>query len=417
MSEASGRSPDEVPDPVSDTTPDAVSGRTAREDGGARDERDALDERNDVSGQRMVNIEPGPGEGDGDDELALRRLFQGAVAGLEPSAGSLDHLRRAVPARRARKRQALVGACAAVVLIGTAVPAFVHVASSGGLSASDAVNAGHGEDAQGGTGAETGVEGGQGTHGPANGGQPSQGADQGAGDGQSPGAAGGPQQSQGAGNGSASRCAPDQLGVSSEGAHGPDDQGRFYGNFRIANVSGQDCVVDGSGVVGFEARGAADPGRIAVVRHTSGDNGSGLPDPSQESSSLVLKPNGSYEVKFVWVPSETCPTTGTTPTPPPPTPTEQPTTQPPTVAPTTTADPGPSTGTGGTGTAGSGAEAGAGSDAGTGTTPQLLHEDGAPADGSVVVSHTAEPGGPTASAIVTNACAGVIYRTGILNAS
>ncbi|MDV9193752.1 hypothetical protein R6L23_37025, partial [Streptomyces sp. SR27] len=64
---------------------------------------DAREERDDLSGQRMVNIEPGPGEGHGDDELALRRLFQGAVSGLEPSKGSLEHLRRAVPARRARK--------------------------------------------------------------------------------------------------------------------------------------------------------------------------------------------------------------------------------------------------------------------------------------------------------------------------
>ncbi|MGW8361313.1 hypothetical protein ACWGK1_12185 [Streptomyces wedmorensis] len=417
MSETSGRAPDEAPDEVSGTAPDGTPGEVLRGDGGARDERDALDERNDVSGQRMVNIETGPGDGDGDEELALRRLFQGAVAGLEPTAGSLEHLRRAVPARRARKRQAFVGACAAAVLIGTAVPAFVHVASSGGLSASDAVNAGHGEDAQGGTGDDAGVEGAQSTKAPAGGVSPSQGTDEGSAGDPRPGAAGGPRQSQDAGNGSAPRCAADQLGVSSEGAQGPDDQGRFHGNFRIANVSGRDCVVDGAGVVGFEARGAADPGRISVVRHTSGDGGSGLPDPSQESSSVVLKPNGSYEVKFVWVPSETCPTTGASPTPTPPTPTEQPTEQPPTAPPTTTVDPGPTTGTGGTGTAGTGAEAGAGSEAGTGVSAQLLHDDGAPADGSVVVSHTAEPGGPTASAIVTNACAGVIYRTGILSAS
>ncbi|CAM5418148.1 hypothetical protein STANM309S_03678 [Streptomyces tanashiensis] len=122
---------------------------SAREDGTAAEKPEALDERDELSGQRMVNIEPGPGEGD--DELALRRLFQDAVGGMEPSLGSLEHLRRAVPARRARKRQAIVGAAAAAVLIGTAVPAFVHVAASGGLSAANPVNAGHGEQAQGGT--------------------------------------------------------------------------------------------------------------------------------------------------------------------------------------------------------------------------------------------------------------------------
>ncbi|MFD3992071.1 hypothetical protein [Streptomyces sp. NPDC058583] len=376
------------------------------------------DERDDLSGQRMVNIEPGPGEGDGDDELALRRLFQSAVSGLEPSLGSLEHLRRAVPARRARKRQAVVGAAAAAVLIGTAVPAFVHVASSGGVSAAgNPVNAGHGEEAQGGTGAETGIEGGQSAAPPASTVSPSQGA--------ADGTAGKPQRP-GPGVSSASRqaaeearpgafpaCVAEQLGVSSAGAGGPDGEGKVHGTFRIANISDRVCIVEGSGVVGFEARGAADPARISVIRHTSGDGGSGLPDPSQEFSALALKPNGSYEVKFVWVPSETCPTTPTTPPPTVPPSTEPPTTPPTTDTPTHgTGTPDPS---GGTGSGGSGTDPGTGPDAGT--APQLLHEDGGPADGSVLVSHVAEPGGPSASATIPNACAGTIYRTGVLAGS
>ncbi|MFD8640900.1 hypothetical protein ACFV14_11390 [Streptomyces zaomyceticus] len=404
-----------------------VTGRTGENDGDVETgDTDAPDERDDLSGQRMVNIEPGPGEGDGDDELALRRLFQGAVSGLEPTPGSLEHLRRAVPARRARKRQAIVGAAAAAVLIGTAVPAFVHVAASGGISAAgNPVNAGHGEEAQGGTGTETGVEGGQSSRGPASSVSPSQGAADGSsGKPQRPGpgvSGTGPRQTQGAGSGSL-RCGAEQLGVSGAGAGGPDGEGKVYGTFRITNISGQDCVVDGSGVVSFEARGAADPARISVIRHTSGDGGGGLPDPSQESSSLVLGPSGSYEVKFVWVPSETCPTTGTSPTPTTPPPTEQPTTPPPTENPTggNTGNPEPTegAGSGGGGTEpGTGAEAGAGADAGTGAAPQLLREDGGLADGSVLVSHVAEPGGPAASAIVPNACAGTIYRTGILAGS
>ncbi|WP_435969257.1 hypothetical protein [Streptomyces sp. Qhu_M48] len=378
---------------------------------------DARDERDDLSGQRMVNIEPG--EGDGDDELALRRLFQGAVSGLEPSQGSLEHLRRAVPARRARKRQAIVGAAAAAVLIGTAVPAFVHVAASGGVSAAgNPVNAGHGEEAQGGTGTETGVEGGKSSTAPASSVSPSQGAADGSeGEPQRPGpgiSGSGPRQPQGGGDGSTPRCGAGQLGVSGADAGGPDGEGRVYGTFRIANVSGQDCVVDGSGIVSFEARGAADPGRISVVRHTSGDGGSGLPDPSQESSSLLLKPSGSYEVKFVWVPSETCRTTGTTPTPTEPPPTEEPTTPPTTVPPTEpTGDPEP---TEGAGSGGGGTVPGTGSEGGAdaGAAPQLLRADGGLADGSVLVSHVAEPGGPSASASIPNACAGTIYRTGVL---
>ncbi|MFF1507282.1 hypothetical protein [Streptomyces sp. NPDC058326] len=389
--------------------------------GGAHVPRDAREERDDLSGQRMVNIEPGDGEGD--EELALRRLFQSAVSGLEPSADSLDHLRRAVPARRARKRQAVVGAAAAAVLIGTAVPAFVHVAASGGVSAAGSpVNAGHGEEAQGGTGTETGIEGGQSASPPASSVSPSQGTAEGS-EGKpqrpGPGVSGtGPGETRGADTGSLPRCGAEQLGVSSAQAGGPDGEGKVHGAFRIANVSGQDCVVDGSGIVSFEARGAADPARISVVRHTAGDGGSGLPDPSQESSPLVLKASGSYEVKFVWVPSETCPTTGTTPTPTPTQPSEPPTTPPPTAPPTGgTADPDPSegAGSGGTGTGpGTGTEAGTGAD--TGAAPQLLREDG-PADGSVLVSHVAEPGGPSASATIPDACAGTIYRTGVLDAS
>ncbi|MGW4705839.1 hypothetical protein ACWEP1_36530, partial [Streptomyces sp. NPDC004285] len=124
--------PEVTPGAAPGVTPEAASAvGAAPEEPDAPDERDERDERDELSGQRMVKIEPGPGEGG--DELALRRLFQDAVGDLEPSLGSLEHLRRAVPARRARKRQAIVGAAAAAVLIGTAVPAFVHVAASGGL--------------------------------------------------------------------------------------------------------------------------------------------------------------------------------------------------------------------------------------------------------------------------------------------
>ena len=55
------------------------------------------------------------------DEVALCRLLRGAVQDLEPADGTLDHLHRAVPARRARRRQGVVGAAAAALLIGTAI--------------------------------------------------------------------------------------------------------------------------------------------------------------------------------------------------------------------------------------------------------------------------------------------------------
>ncbi|KKZ71233.1 hypothetical protein VO63_24985 [Streptomyces showdoensis] len=319
------------------------------------------------------------------------------MSGLEPSEGTLEHLRRAVPARRARRRQAVVGIAAAVVLVGTAVPALVHVASSGGISADKAVNAGHGEQAQGGTGTETGVEGGQKSHAPPAGtASPEQGGTGGAGKPSVPvpgsgGEAGTPTSPPV----TSPTCEAGQLSVSAVQSGAPDADGKVYGSFRIANVSGKDCMVGGPGHVGFQAKGAADAAKITVVEHTFGDAANGLPDPTQESPTLVLTPANAYEVRFAWVPSETCPTTNPTPTP----------------------TPTPSSGGGGPASNG-GATGGS---AGTGTTgnpasAQLL-TDGTPADGSVAVTHTAEAGGPVAEATIPNACAGTIYRTGVLDAS
>ncbi|MGM7444416.1 hypothetical protein ACPW7O_23800, partial [Streptomyces tunisiensis] len=85
------------------------------------------------------------------DELHLRTLLHQAVQDVEPSDGTLDYLRRAVPARRARKRQALVGAAAAALFLGTAVPALVHVSTASGPDANPSA-VGHASQAQGGTG-------------------------------------------------------------------------------------------------------------------------------------------------------------------------------------------------------------------------------------------------------------------------
>ncbi|MFJ5227553.1 hypothetical protein [Streptomyces sp. NPDC088400] len=336
---------------------------------------------------------------DDGDELALRRLMRGAVADLRPSDGALDQLRKAVPARRARKRQAIVGMAAAALLIGTAVPAFVHVANSGGTSDDHPVNAGHRQEAQGGTDAD----------------KPGDGAardkdrpsDKVSAEENDPGkkdkkddpeseASGGekgdsskPADSYTASSGS---CGAGQLAISAAEAGAPDSGGTVYGTFRIANVSGADCSVTGRGTVGFQALGAADQARITVVAHTPGDAAAGLPDPSQESTALVLPPNGAYEVKFAWVPADSCPTTGASPDPSP-------------------TDDGASGGT----SAGPDTGTGSGSD-GSGAETQL-RDDGGTADGSVSVSHTPEAGQPTAQATIPNACAGTIYRTGILAAT
>ncbi|MBO0515707.1 hypothetical protein [Streptomyces beijiangensis] len=329
------------------------------------------------------------------DELALRRLMRSAVQELEPSEDALDHLHRAIPARRARKRQAVVGACAAALLVGTAVPAFIHVANSGSSSQNKPAVAGR-QQAQGGTGEQTGSR------------TTEPGADSRAGSATDPGTADGetgtgadPDKAPhgtaagGAGTDTPSSslqdlpaCDPSQLGVTSQKAGSPDPSGKVYGTFRISNISGTQCAVSDAGKVEFHVQGAADRSKIKVVEHTSGDAATGLPDPSQETSAVALAPAQAYEVKFAWVPTDTCPATNPSPDP----------------TPSATA----------TGATDAGTSTGNEAPSGTGT---QLSSDGGASDGSVAVVHTAEPGAPTAEATIPNACAGTIYRTGVLDAS
>ncbi|MFE4331289.1 hypothetical protein ACFRQM_18185 [Streptomyces sp. NPDC056831] len=377
--------------------------------GGAGDlcEGDAAAETAELGGlSSLFGESPGAGSGSGGgggpdmDEVVLRRMLRGAVQHIEPRDGTLDHLYRAVPARRARRRQAVVGMAAAALLIGTAVPAFVHVANSGGSSTADPAIAGHGEQAQGGSGTDNGSGAGGKSSGGSTDGQgdgagnqptstssPSDSRGQGA-DGSLVGGAAGPANSAAA---SMPTCDPGQLGVASAETGEAGADGTVYGTFRIANVSGTDCSVSSSGSVGFQAMGAADPAKITVVQHTAGDAAAGLPDPAQEQGTVLLKPSMAYEVKFAWVPKDTCPTSGGSPSP---TPTD--------------------------GAGGASGAAAAGTGAGTtdgtsDTAAQLGSEDGGGAlDGSVAVTHTPEAGAPVAETKIANACAGTIYRTGVL---
>jgi hypothetical protein len=349
------------------------------------------------AGNGTVNHGPedqGP-EGFDSDELALRRILHQAVQEIEPRDGTLDHLRRAVPARRARKRQALVGVAAAALFICTAVPALVHVSNSGGSDVNPSV-AGHGEQAQGGANQGKGPDGGETSSGGSSnktentgkGGEKKDDKDEGTGSGTGSGTSTDPSATTAAG---VAACTSAQLGTAGSTTEAADSTGAVYGTFTFSNISTTDCMVSGPGTVSFTTAGAADATKITTSRHVAGDMATGLPDPALELTSLVLKPGNSYVVKFAWVPSATCPTTnensgGTTgPTEPTPTPT-----------PTQDAT------TEGTSTGGD-----------TGTTTQLMAAEGT-ADGSVVISDTAEPGSPTNTATVTNACAGTIFWTGVL---
>ncbi|MFD4259761.1 hypothetical protein ACFWR9_19585 [Streptomyces sp. NPDC058534] len=329
------------------------------------------------------------------DEPALRRMLQQAVQDVEPSDGTLEHLRRAVPARRARKRQAVVGMAAAALFIGTAVPALVHVSNSTGPGADPSV-AGHASQAQGGAsqgkdpaGGQSGVAGSAGPGedkdrtGPK---ETPDGKESGAATGSAPGTEPSPSVAAGV-----PACTPKQLGPAVAGIAEPDSAGVVYGSFRVTNVSSDGCTVTGPGNVVTASQGAADASRIGTARHVAGDAAAGLPDPSLETTALTLAPASGYEVQFAWVPSETCPTTGGT---------TGGSTGGPSPDPSPTGD---TTAAGGTST--SGAEAG--------PTTQLLNEDG-PADGSVSVTYTPESGSGSATATVSNACVGTVYWTGVL---
>ncbi|MFJ5150780.1 hypothetical protein ACIQCF_04205 [Streptomyces sp. NPDC088353] len=370
---------------------------------GASREADHQEHTQSHAGNGTVNHSPdelGP-DGLDSDELELRRMLHQAVQDFEPRDGTLDHLRRAVPARRARKRQAVVGMAAAALFVGTAIPALVHVSRTTDSDANTAI-AGKASQAQGGTSQGKGPDGGESAIGGSSGkaagggaedrkddrkGGPDAAADSGP--------TGGPDSPSAPSGSDAPVCTAAQLGPATATVDAPDSAGVVYGTFHVTNVSAGSCRVGGSGSVSTLAQGAADATRITVVAHTSGDAAAELPDPSTEAPGLLLPSGSAYEVRFAWVPSQTCPSsgggsTGGNETGGP------------------SADPSPTQGASTTGATSTGGDGGANT--------QMLLTDGT-ADGSVVVSHTPEAGSPSASVTVTNACAGTVYRTGVLPGS
>ncbi|MFF9555388.1 hypothetical protein ACF1DY_06155 [Streptomyces albus] len=349
----------------------------------------------------------GPGAGFGED--ALRRLLQDRVREIEPSAESmdrtLDHLRRAVPARRAHRRQAAVGAVAAVLVAAVAVPALLY----GGVMPGD------GDDDHPLTAAST--------HGQTRGPEAGTGADGGRGDGEhgrdrdkkkgkgdegdrdtDPSPSGGPGSGSAGPNetlsASAPTCGSDQLGQGSAQSGAPDSAGTIYGSFRVANVSGDACTVDGEGFVGASVQGGGGRGQVAVVDHTAGDAAPGLGDPSVARDEVVLQPGQAYVVKFAFVPDQSC--GGSSPTPQ-----------------GGRYDGDASGGAdGGSGDGGSGGGDGTGG-GGTGTPGAGDGGGSSPGSGGggadVVVSHTPEGGAPIANTRLPDTCAGgTIYRTGVI---
>lgn len=360
----------------------------------------------------MMDDHTPPGGASGEEELRI--LLRGAVEGLQPSADALERLRDAVPARRTRNRRAaFVGAAAAVLLAGAAIPAALHLSAAEGAATDHPAMAGHGEATgdkrdspvsdphQNGFGSLPKTTDSFGEVPSAGGvtGQPNATAGpsanaltagpSGAGTSAGPAGSGG----SAAGSGplppvaapGVPGCGADQLGVVGS-ARAPETDGRVYGSFRVTNVSAQGCAVNGQDTM--TAAAAAAPGTgagsssgVPVVGHTAGDPASGLlPDPAAAAPALVLPPNTAYEVRFAWVPSgQTC-------------------------APATTDTGGKSPQT-----------EPAGATGGTGSGPVVEPQAGASqAPAGVAVSHTPQSGATTTRTTIPEACGGTVYRTGAI---
>nr|WP_237304974.1 hypothetical protein [Streptomyces qaidamensis] len=348
------------------------------------------------AGNGTVNHGPDDQSPDGldSDELDLRTMLHQVVQEVEPRDGTLEYLRKAVPQRRTRKRQAVVGMAAAALFIGTAIPALVHVSNATGSDANPSA-IGHASETQGGSGEGKGPDGGESTAGGSSG--KTEGKEKGdkkekdedKGTGAATGASQGGTDPSSTAAAGIPACTAAQLGPASGSAGAPDSTGAVSGSFRVTNVSGAACTVTGPGSVSALPQGAADISKVGQARHTAGDAAAGLlPDPSLEAAQLVLQPGIGYDVKFAWVPSETCPTPGGSVGGPDPSPDPTPSQDPATTA--------------GTSTGGD-----------TGTAPQLATEDGT-VDGSVAVTYTPGTGSGATSVTVPNACAGTVYWTGVL---
>lgn len=372
-------------------------------------------------------------------EDALRHLLQDSVRDIEPSPDALDHLRRAVPARRARRRQVAVGAAAAVLACSVGVPAVLH--TDFGTDDDKAMhNAGHAEDHVAQEEQPPGSDPGWGPAGEDGRGRGTLGpSDRGAESGAPTAGPSVPDPSSSLGPVSPT-CTRDQLGQGTPWLGEADAEGRVYGSFTVVNTSETSCTVKGDGMVMATAQGAARSTMIQVVDHTTGDQAAGLPDPMMSPyDEVVLEPDAAYVVEFAWIPREGGGTTGCATGPPTPggdgdgtTPT--PGGQQPMGGAENLEDGSATGGSGGSGsTGGTGGETGDGTgpggSGGSGGTSQGGASGGsggsgdsgggeAPPSASVIVAHTPEVGEPEAGRVeIEGACAGTLYRTGALPAA
>lgn len=377
----SGRDPEEngtPPDDLRSAENDSPQNGTAQNETAEHEstEHERMTEHDPQGGrtpdQEMPPTEEAAAEADGlsSAEEVLRRLLHDSVQGIEPSSGALDHLHRAVPARRAHRRQALVGLAACLLLAVAAVPALIHTAGSSGHSADTASSTDNHHPA----GRGLGDHGSHPTHRPAGGGSGS-GHSKGKGKGSGTGGQGhshastGPSTSPSDGTMDAmsTTCTTEQLSASPEVGQAGGD-GKVYGSFTVSNISQQSCSIGSPGTVTAVPQGSAEGSRVSAAQHSAGDPATALPDGG--ASTVVLSPGDSFKVRFGWVPAS---------------------------------------GTTGCGTPTQPASSAGSTDGGDGS-----NTDSGQPSGSVSITYTTDGATATSTTTVPNTCAGTVYYTGLL---
>ncbi|WP_051711949.1 hypothetical protein, partial [Streptomyces sp. NRRL S-350] len=250
------------------------------------------------------------------DERAVRELLHHAVAGIQPAAGALPRIRRAVPRRRAARRGAWTGAAALALAVAIVLPVLhegEHLGLSGGPGAADPDSPAATAPSSPAAGA-----GGAGTashSGPSGAGDASPavgtasvshlpGVEASRTDGTVP-----PTGTAVTGDGGiVPLCTRADLGGGTAQVAAPDATGRVYGSFTVYNVSVHSCRVGGPGAVAVTDVSGTDRGRIRTADHSSGDPAGGLS--AMDAEPPVLAPRTGYRVPFVWVPDQSCTGTG-----------------------------------------------------------------------------------------------------------
>ncbi|MFE9428272.1 hypothetical protein ACFYNO_35555 [Kitasatospora sp. NPDC006697] len=254
------------------------------------------------------------------EEQAVRALLHRSVDAIQPAPDALARIRRAVPARRARYRQAWTGAALIVVLSAVAVPTLRGL---GALQLSDGSAPGAGAPTVSAGSTVTGVAAATRSGRPVvplpvpEGSTPetassspssSASAAPAATPSASAPAAVAPPTPAATPSAVVPACQRPDLGGASVTVAAADPAGRVYGTFTVANVSGRSCKLSDPGTLGGLLSAG---GTVRVLDHTAGDPASGLPAPAAiPAGGALLAAGGSYQLPFAWVPDAACPAAG-----------------------------------------------------------------------------------------------------------